>query len=237
MRKSLCLALIGLVSLVCASATTAQQKANTAQQTANTTKQKANDPTRWEKNIAAFEAQDRENPPPKGALLFIGSSTIVRWKMAQDYPEHKVINRGFGGSQIEDSAYYADRVVIPYAPRAVYLRAGGNDLNAGKSVEQVFTDYKNFVAKVHGKLPETDIYFISLSPSIARWKQADKEKQLNNLVKEFIAGKPHLKYIETYDMVLGADGQPRAELFVEDKLHFSAEGNRLLADRVRPHLP
>ena len=68
-------------------------------------------------------------------------------------------------------------------------------------------------------------------------RQADKEKQLNNLVKEYTAGKPHVKYIETYDMVLGADGQPRPELFVEDKLHFNAEGNRLLAERVRPHLP
>jgi lysophospholipase L1-like esterase len=238
MRKSLCLALIGLVSLVFSSATTAQQKASTAQQKASTAQQKANDPTRWEKNIAAFEAQDRENPPPKGALLFIGSSTIVRWKtLAEDYPEHKTINRGFGGSQIEDSAYYADRVIIPCAPRAVFLRAGGNDLNAGKSVEQVFNDYKNFVAKVHAKLPETDLYFISLSPSIARWKQHEQEKELNNRVKEFIAGKPHLKYIETYDMVLGADGQPRPELFVEDKLHFNAEGNKLLAERVRPHLP
>jgi lysophospholipase L1-like esterase len=238
MRKPLCLALIGLVSLAHLSAATAQQKANPAQQTAKTAQQKANDPTRWEKNIAAFEAQDRDNPPPKGALLFIGSSTIVRWKtLAEDFPEHKTINRGFGGSQIEDAAYYADRVVIPYAPRAVFLRAGGNDLNAGKSVEQVFSDFKNFVAKVHGKLPQTDIYYISLSPSIARWKQADKEKQLNDLMKEYVAGKPHLKYIETYDMVLGADGQPRPELFVDDKLHFNAEGNRLLAERVRPHLP
>ena len=74
-------------------------------------------------------------------------------------------------------------------------------------------------------------------PSIARWKQADKEKALNTLIKDYIAGKPHLKYIETYDMVLGADGQPRAELFVEDKLHFNADGNKLLAERVRPHLP
>jgi lysophospholipase L1-like esterase len=223
MRKTPCLALVGLFSLILSSATYAQQKTN--------------DPTRWEKNIAIFEAQDRENPPPKGALLFIGSSTIVRWKMADDYPEQKVINRGFGGSQIEDSAYYADRVVVPYAPRAVFLRAGGNDLNSGKSVEQVFNDFKTFVAKVHGKLPETDIYYISLSPSIARWKQHEQEKELNGRVKEFMAGKPHLKYIETYDMVLGADGQPRPELFVQDKLHFSAEGNKLLAERIRPHLP
>jgi hypothetical protein len=70
------------------------------------------------KDISAFEAQDKGQPAPKGALLFIGSSTIVRWKtLAQDYPEHKSINRGFGGSQIVDSTQFADRVIIPYAPR------------------------------------------------------------------------------------------------------------------------
>jgi lysophospholipase L1-like esterase len=198
----------------------------------------AHDSSRWEKDIAKFEAEDKANPPPKGALLFIGSSTIVRWKtLAQDYPEHKVINRGFGGSQIADSVNFADRIIIPYAPRAVYLRAGGNDLNAGKPVTEVFDDYKAFVSKIHAKLPNTDIFFISASPSIKRWKQHDQEKELNNLVQGYIAGKPHLKYIETYDMVLGADGMPRKELFVEDELHFNAEGNKLLAERVRPHLP
>jgi len=192
---------------------------------------------RWEKDVAAYEAQDKASPPPKGQILFIGSSTIVRWKsLADDFPEHKTINRGFGGSQIADAAHFADRLVIPHAPRLVFLRAGGNDLWAGKSSEQVFADYIDFVAKVQGKLPDTTITFISLSPSIARWKQADKEKAVNDMVKQFIAGKPKLKYIETYDMVLGSDGQPRAELLVEDKLHFNGEGYKLLVERVRPYL-
>jgi lysophospholipase L1-like esterase len=198
----------------------------------------AHDSSKWEKAIAAFEASDKSMPPPKGAILFIGSSTIVRWKtLAQDYPEHQVINRGFGGSQIADSVNFAERIIIPYAPRAVFLRAGGNDLNAGKSVSQVFEDFQAFVAKIHAKLPATDIFFIGLSPSIKRWQQADKEKELNGLVKNFVADKPHLKYIETYDMVLGEDGKPRKELFVADELHFSEAGNKLLAEKVRPHLP
>src|SRR5262245_19886331 len=199
--------------------------------------QQPKDASRWEKEIAAYEVQDKANPPPKGGLVFIGSSTIRRWTtLAADFPEHKTINRGFGGSQIADAAQFADRIVIPYAPRAVYLRSGGNDLNAGKSVDQVFNDYKDFVSKIHAKLPDTDIVFISLSPSVARWKQHDQEKELNAKVTAFIAGKPHLKYIETYDMVLGPDGQPRAELFVEDKLHFNAAGYKLLVERVGPHL-
>src|SRR6059036_1982948 len=193
---------------------------------------------KWEKEIAAYEQLDRTNPPPKGGLLFIGSSTIRLWKtLAQDFPEHRVINRGFGGSEIADATHFAERIIFPYKPRTVFLRAGGNDLWAGKTPEQVFADFKEFVAKIHSKLPETEIAFISLSPSIARWKQADKEKAVNTLIEEYVRRIPRLKYIETYPMPLGPDGQPRPELFVADKLHFNAEGYKLLAERVRPYLP
>src|SRR3954451_16315089 len=65
-------------------------------------------PARWEKEIAAFEAKDRQNPPPRGAVLFTGASSIRMWTtLAQDFPNHAVLNRGFGGSQIEDATYFA----------------------------------------------------------------------------------------------------------------------------------
>lgn len=193
---------------------------------------------RWEKEIAAFEQSDATNPPPKGALLFIGSSTIRGWKtLAQDFPEHRVINRGFGGSQIVDATYFADRIVFPYAPQAIFFRAGGNDLAAGRLVEQVFADFTNFVTTVQAKLPDTDIAYLSWTATVLRWSQHEQEKQLNTLIQEFIGQKPHLKYIECYDLSLGPDGQPRPELFLSDKLHFNAEGYKLLAAAVRPHLP
>jgi lysophospholipase L1-like esterase len=199
--------------------------------------QPAHNFSRWEKEIAAYERIDRTNPPPHGGLVFIGSSTIARWKtLAQDFPGQPVINRGFGGSEIIDSAYFADRIIVPYAPRKVFLRAGGNDLFAGKSPEQVFADFKEFATRVRAKLPETEIVFISLSPSIARWKQAAKEKQVNQMVEEYCRQHEHMIYLETYSISLDANGQPRPELFVADKLHFNAEGYRLLAEKVRPYV-
>lgn len=193
---------------------------------------------RWEKDIAAYEQADRAKPPPRGALLFIGSSTIRLWKtLAEDFPNHRVINRGFGGSEIVDATHFAERLIFPHKPRMILLRSGGNDLNGGKSPDQVFADFKEFVSKIHSKLPETEIVFISLSPSIARWKQADQEKAVNTLVEGFAKRTPRVKYLETYPMVLGTDGQPRAELFVADKLHFNEAGYKLLVERVSPILP
>jgi lysophospholipase L1-like esterase len=189
---------------------------------------------KWEKEISAYEASDKTNPPPKGASLFIGSSTIRMWTtLQQDFPKVKVINRGFGGSQIVDSTHFAERVIFPHEPKRVFLRAGGNDLWAGKSPEEVFADFKDFVAKIHGKLPKTQVIFISLSPSIARWKQAEKEKAVNTMVQKFVKKTRGVKYVETYSLPLGADGQPRPELFRTDKLHFNADGYRLLARRLR----
>jgi len=184
-----------------------------------------------------FEALDKVNPPPKNAMLFVGSSTIVRWKTLQDdFPKFPIINRGFGGNEIADSTYFADRIILPYRPHRIFLRAGGNDIHNGKTPEQVLADYKAFVAKIHGALPETMIVFISLSPSIARWDERDAMKKLNALVADYVNRTPRLQYIETYDISLDAKGQPRPELFIEDKLHLSPEGYKLLVERVRPYV-
>ncbi len=193
---------------------------------------------RWEAEISAFERHDATNPPPTGACLFIGSSGIRFWKtLATDFPDQKVINRGFGGSEIVDSTHFADRIIFPYAPKIVFLRAGGNDLWAGKSVAEVFSDLQDFITKVQTRLPDTEIVFISLAPSLARWRQHEKELAVNALAQKYIQGKAHLHYIEDYPMPLGPDGQPRPELYVADKLHFNAAGYQLLAQCVRTAWP
>ncbi|NLU22471.1 MAG: hypothetical protein GXW89_17475 [Phycisphaerae bacterium] len=192
---------------------------------------------RWEKAIAAFEAQDRESPPPKGGVLFIGSSTIRGWKTLQkDFPNHQVINRGFGGSWIMDATHFAERIIFPYEPRMIILRAGSNDIHAGRSPEDVFGDFKEFVAKVHARLPKTTIVYTSINSTPSRWASRDAVKAVNAMIEKYTRGRRYLKYVETYDMVLGPDGQPRAELFLPDRLHFNAEGYQLLAERIRPVL-
>ncbi len=199
---------------------------------------KPHDFAKWEKEIAAFEEADRKEMPPKGAIVFTGSSTIRRWtSLKDDFAGHKVVNRGFGGCEILDCTHFADRMIFPYEPSAIFLRCGGNDIHNGKTPEQVFKDFKDFVAKVHERLPKTEIFYISQNPTLARWSQKDQEQELNNMVQAMIADTPYLKYIDVSTLPLDANGQVRPELFVEDKLHFNAAGNKLLAEKVRPYLP
>ena len=193
------------------------------------------DYAKWEKAIAAFEEADKANPPPKGAVLFVGSSTIVRWKsLAADFPETKVLNRGFGGNQIKDSTYYAERMIFPYQPSAIFLRAGGNDINAGWPAADVFEDFKALVAKVRGRLPNIPIFFIGLSPTIKREKQIDEGNKLNDLIAAWVKEQTRITYIDTRDLTLDKDGKVRPDLFVDDMLHFNEAGYKLLAARVKP---
>lgn len=193
---------------------------------------------RWEDEIKAFEAQDRATPPPANPILFVGSTTVHAWKtLAEDFPDCVVLNRGFGGAEIADVSHFADRIIFPYKPRAIFFRVGGNDIANGRSVPDLFADFKAFVATVRTKLPDVNIYFIAWNPTPARWSQWSSEKQYNDMVKEYANQVPHVKYIETADIVLGADGKPRPELFLSDGLYFNAEGFKLLTARLRPFLP
>jgi acetyl esterase/lipase/lysophospholipase L1-like esterase len=192
---------------------------------------------RWEKDIAAFEALDRTNPPPPNAVLFLGSSTIRGWRtLAKDFPDTPLLNRGFGGSTIADSAHYVERLVFPYEPKQIIFRSGGNDLQEGMSAEQVCADFKTFVTKVHAKLPETEIVFMAWNHSPVRWSSAARERALNELIAAYAQTQPRVKFLDVAGVSLDDRGQPRAELFISDRLHFNAAGYKLLTERVRPIL-
>ncbi len=64
----------------------------------------------------------------------------------------------------------------------------------------------------------------------------EKERKLNDLIKEYIDSHTNLDYIDTFDAMLGADGKPRDEFFLKDRLHCNAAGYKVWAEIVRPHL-
>jgi lysophospholipase L1-like esterase len=192
---------------------------------------------RFESAVRAFEAADKENMPPQGAILFTGASNIVGWKtLAEDFPDHVVINRGFGGSHIADCVFYADRIAVAYKPRLIVLRAGGNDIDAGKTPEQVAADFCAFAEKVHAHLPDTRIAYWPMTCSIARLANWHREQKGNDLIRRCIATHKNLVYIDAAEATLGPDGKPRAELFNPDGLHFNAQAYKLFTVIIRPYL-
>jgi lysophospholipase L1-like esterase len=191
----------------------------------------------FENDIEAFEAADRKQMPPADATLFVGSSTIRFWTtLATDFPEFPTINRGFGGSRIADSTFYADRIVFPYHPKRIVFYAGDNDLAEGESPEQVHDDFSAFVQRVRSQLPTAPIYFISIKPSLLRWRIVDKIREANRLIAQDIAADPSLHYVDVFTPMLGPDGKPRKELFRWDGLHMVRAGYELWISILKPAL-
>ena len=189
------------------------------------------------KDVNAFIVSDRTNPPPQGAILFIGSSSIRLWKtLAADFPEYQVINRGFGGSQVIDSVNYFDLIVRPYRPRQIVMYAGGNDINAKKTPEQVFRDFQLFADKVRTAFPKTHLTYISVAPNPARWAQIDRVREANRLIREFIEAQRNMSFIDVHPHMLGQDGQPKPDIYVDDRLHMNPRGYAIWREVVGPYL-
>jgi lysophospholipase L1-like esterase len=190
----------------------------------------------WAEAIAAFAKEDEKEAPPTEGILFVGSSSIRMWDLKKSFPDLPAINRGFGGSQICDAVHYADELVVKHRPKVVVFYSGDNDIAAGKSPEQVQRDFRAFLDKVRKPLSEVRIVFVSIKPSIARWKLADKMREANRLIREDIAEDKQVVFVDVWVEMLGEDGMPRKELLRDDGLHLNEAGYETWTKLVRPHL-
>lgn len=194
----------------------------------------AEDGDRWLPAMERFAELDRATPPEPGGVLFLGSSSVRMWDLERWLPGTGAVNRGFGGSQIEDSVRFFDRLVVPHAPSRIFFYAGDNDIAAGKSAETVAADYARFCALVHEQLPETRVWYVAIKPSLARWSLWPEMEKANRLIVAASAADPRLGYVDVASPMLSPEGRPLEHLFVEDGLHLNDAGYRLWTDIVAP---
>ncbi|CAN5632843.1 SGNH/GDSL hydrolase family protein [soil metagenome] len=191
----------------------------------------------WEADMKRFSEIDRTQTPPDGAVLFVGSSSIRLWQtLRQDFPNLKVINRGFGGSQFEDVNHYFAQIVTPYKPKKIVLYVGENDIDAKQTAENVLEDFKTFVALRDKNLPNTPIVFITLKPSVLRWQMWAEMNKANNLIKEEIKKHKRVQFADLAAKMLSADGKPLPDIYVEDNLHLNAKGYKIWRENLLPFL-
>lgn len=191
---------------------------------------------RWESSIQGFEKQDAENPIVPGGILFLGSSSIRMWDLNQWFPDLPAVNRGFGGSEIADSIYYFDRLVVPYAPAAIVFYAGDNDVAKGKTADQVTNDYKAFAGKVHEAFPEARLFYVAIKPSTARWNLYPEMKKANVAIKTHTETHEREIFLDIEAGMLDAKGKPKKELLLKDGLHMTDAGYQIWTDLVKPQL-
>jgi len=194
-------------------------------------------PEQWQAEITSLVAGDASQAPPQHAVLFVGSSSIRLWTtLAEDFPGVPAINRGFGGSAIADSTYYADRIVVPYHPKLIVMYAGDNDVAEGHTTRQVIDDFSAFVARVRRDLPDAAIAYLSIKPSVARAALWPQMRAANDGIALWTRTQKDVTFVDVTARMLDAQGKPRPELLREDGLHMRPAGYRIWIDALGPVL-
>lgn len=188
--------------------------------------------------IQEFKDGDKRQFPDKDAILFVGSSSIRLWKdLESDFPDHKVMNRGFGGSGLDHAIMYADDIIIPYHPKQIVIYSGENDIAGGKvNSGDIIYRFKRLFNKIRKDLPDAHVVFISIKPSPSRVQFMPIMKESNQLIKDFLATQKNTVYVDVYSLMLDSKGNPRPELFVADQLHMNKKGYAIWKKAVEPVL-
>jgi lysophospholipase L1-like esterase len=193
------------------------------------------DVRRFEQDIVAFEQADRNVPPSRGGILFVGSSIFRLWStLGEQMAPLPVSNRAFGGSRTAEQLHYFDRVVVPYAPRIIVYYCGSNDVNAGGTPASIAQNYETFSERVRQVLPGTRVYFASIIRAPQKRDRWDIVDAANARVREYSARTPNRFYIDLHPALETAAGEPRTDLYLPDQLHYLPPAYERMTALVKP---
>ncbi len=191
---------------------------------------------KWKNDLDTFDKLN-EGAPLQGGILFTGSSSIRFWKNpAKDFKNPKILNRGFGGSEIIDLIENFDQIILQYHPKKIVIYSGDNDVQGGKSAEIVYGDFCTLYGMIKATLPNTKIYYIAIKPSLARWSKVLEMKKANIMINEFLNTKSNGYFVDVYSPMIGLEGKPQEKWFIEDGLHMTKKGYKLWTKILKPFL-
>jgi predicted TIM-barrel fold metal-dependent hydrolase/lysophospholipase L1-like esterase len=191
-------------------------------------------PARWEQAMRRFDEENQSTPPKPGGVVFVGSSSILKWNLERSFPNRGFINRGFGGSEASDAVHFARRILAPLKPRVVVFYEGDNDLAKRKSPESIVADYREFIRIVREVSPEAEILILTVKHSPSRIKLLVQQKAVNALLAAAIESDPRCRLIDVASLLLKEDGSPDPACFVNDMLHLNDAGYDRWAAVVGP---
>jgi lysophospholipase L1-like esterase len=190
-------------------------------------------------DIVAFKKLDSTQPVPPHPILFVGSSSLRMWPNLPDcFPDFPVINRGFGGSCLIDLIRYSYDVILPYQPRQVLIYCGENDLASSDTLtaSEVVKRFETLFGMIRLNLPDADIRFISIKPSPVRKHLIPKVSEANRDIRAFLKKQKKAGFIDVYSAMVDSAGNPREELFIDDRLHMNQEGYAIWKRIIKPYL-
>ncbi len=181
----------------------------------------------YDGEIRAFKHQDSLSSPKPNGILFIGSSSFRLWDdLERRFPTKPIIKRGVGGCELSNIVnFYTPYILFPYHPRKIFIYAGENDIAYGHSADSVLVSFRKLYRMIRKKLPNAQIYYLSIKPSPSRVKYQADDLRANEQVKNYIKNRRNCKYIDVNESIYKpGTTRPDSSLFKPDYLHLNSKG-------------
>jgi lysophospholipase L1-like esterase len=180
-----------------------------------------------EEVIAITQKYDSIWDSSKETIVFTGSSSVRMWKSLEShFPEHQILNTGFGGSQTIDLLGYTHELILSYKPKKVFIYEGDNDISSKKRAKEILATFSKLIEEIKSNNQNTKVVIISPKPSISRWKLKGKYKKLNRKLKRFCEKDDTLEFANVWDIMIDRK-KLKTDLFISDGLHMNEKGYQL----------
>ena len=187
-------------------------------------------------NLHRFDATIEEYlalPVTIGKVLLYGSSFFRVWGYENSRKQLleatggklETLNHGFGGATVDELLYHYPRLVAPYAPKAMVIRAGYNELNRGQSPEEAVFLLERLVQWAIADFPEIRIMvFPVFDTRRASEELQEKINAYNALLEQRIGTMDQVSLLDLnpffYDDPADiGTRQNFRDVFIEDGLH------------------
>lgn len=195
----------------------------------------------FDHNKVRVETKTRKVVTVSPNYLFLGDSITEMYDLEKYFPDDPVVNSGVGGNTTDDILEDMQQRVYQYNPSKVFLLIGTNDLQDGKTPDEIFENIKRIVEGIQENRPEAKIYLESIYPvnrnfenSGAQDRHNEDIKEINKKIEEYCM-EEDLTYIDLYSVLEDENGDLRAE-YTNEGLHLSEEGYDIVTETLKKYL-
>ena len=174
-------------------------------------------------------------------IVFLGDSLTEFYDLEKFYPDSKFVNSGIGGNVTDNILEDMEKRVYQYNPSKVFLLIGTNDLQQGKSADEIFDNIKEIMVGIKNNRPKAELYIESLYPVNREIKNNGAQNRHNEDIKEInekiekYCNKENITYIDMYSLLEDENGNLKEE-YTQEGLHLSQEGYKIVTEKISTYL-
>ena len=205
--------------------------------------------TSWLDTHAKLVDHVRANQGPIDFLL-VGDSITQQWGSALDnkpltagwvkqFGSAKVVNIGIGGDKSQNVLWRLDHGgVVGLEPKCIVLMIGNNNMFfvPETGVEPAARGIKACADNLRRKFPTTPIVVVKILPAHEPGNPFYENIKKTNAALDtlHLDADTLVRVVDLTADMTGADGTIKADLFTPDKIHLSAAGYAVYAEKLRP---